>query len=133
MEFIFPWNKLKKSLNNIKKEYLYIDLYCILGFSKKVENLAMIRKRNPGKNPDLEKVPDSGKDYSLVLHDDDIHDFTYVIDSLIDICDHDLVQAEQCTYIVHYRGECDVKTGKYEQLKAMYNNLIEKGLTVSIN
>ena len=69
----------------------------------------------------------------LILHNDDIHDFHYVIDSLIDVCDHDLVQAEQCTYLVHYRGECDVKVGKYTKLKAMYDRLIEKGLTVSLN
>ena len=93
----------------------------------------MNSKRSFEKNPDLEKNPKKGKDYLLILHDDDVHDFTYVIDSLIEICDHDSVQAEQCTYIVHYRGECDVKIGKYEQLKAMYNKFLEKDLTVSLN
>ena len=93
----------------------------------------MNRKRNFEENPGLEKVPESGKDYSLILHDDDVHDFMYVIESLIEVCDHDLVQAEQCTYIVHYSGECDVKIGKHKQLKAMYNSLLEKGLTVSLN
>jgi len=93
----------------------------------------MDRKRNLEKNPNLEKNQQGGKDYSLVLHNDDVHDFLYVIDSLVDICDHDSVQAEQCTYIVHYHGKCDVKIGKKEDLKAMYNKLINKGLSVSIN
>lgn len=93
----------------------------------------MNRKRNLEHNPNMEKYPQEGKDYLLVLHNDDVHDFMYVIDSLIEICDHDSVQAEQCTYLVHYRGECDVKKGKYEQLRHMYNKLLEKGLTVSLN
>lgn len=93
----------------------------------------MNNKRKFEKNPNLERDPNEGGDYSLILQNDDVHDFVYVIDSLIEICDHDLVQAEQCTYLVHYRGECEVKTGKYEQLKEMYNLLLDKGLTVSIN
>ena len=93
----------------------------------------MNRKRNVEKNPNLERNSQEGKDCSLILHNDDIHDFMYVIESLIEVCDHDLVQAEQCAYIVHYRGDCDVRMGKYEQLKTMYNSLLEKGLTVSLN
>lgn len=90
-------------------------------------------KRNLEDNPRIEENKESGKDYVLILHNDDIHDFMYVIDSLIEVCDHDLVQAEQCTYLVHYRGDCEVKVGKYEKIKALYNKLERKGLTVSIN
>ncbi|MFC2104246.1 ATP-dependent Clp protease adaptor ClpS [Bacteroidota bacterium] len=93
----------------------------------------MNSKRKFEKDPNLEENPQEGKDYLLVLHNDDVHDFMYVIDSLIEICDHDSVQAEQCTYFVHYRGECDIKTGKYHHLKEMYDGLLEKGLTVSLN
>ena len=90
-------------------------------------------KRKYEKNPNLEGDSREGGDYSLILQNDDIHDFEYVIDALMEICDHDAVQAEQCTYLVHYKGSCEVKTGKYEQLKEMYNHLLNKGLTVSIH
>ena len=93
----------------------------------------MNRKRNLEDNPRKEENAQVGKDYVLVLHNDDEHDFNFVIGSLIEVCDHDIVQAEQCTYLVHYRGECGVKVGRYEPLKVMYNQLIEKGLTVSLN
>jgi len=93
----------------------------------------MDRKRELENSPNMEIDPQEGKDYSLILHNDEVHDFEYVINSLIEICDHDSVQAEQCTYIVHYRGECDVKVGKYEHLKSMFNRFVAKGLTVSIN
>lgn len=93
----------------------------------------MNSKRKFEKNPNIEKNPQQGMDCSLILYNDDIHDFMYVIESLVEICDHDSVQAEQCTYLVHYRGKCQIKKGKYEHLKEMYNQLLEKGLIVSIN
>ncbi|MDA3954299.1 MAG: ATP-dependent Clp protease adaptor ClpS [Bacteroidales bacterium] len=93
----------------------------------------MERKRDLENSPEMEINSQEERDYSLILHNDDIHDFDYVIDSLIEICDHDPVQAEQCTFIVHYRGECDVKIGKFEYLKPMYNKFVEKELIVSIN
>lgn len=93
----------------------------------------MNRKRNLEENQNLEKKHQEGNDYSLILHNDDIHDFMYVIESLVEVCDHDLVQAEQCTYLVHYRGECEVKVGSQEKISTLYNKLTRKGLTVSIN
>ena len=56
---------------------------------------------------------DVSKDNFLILHNDDIHSFDYVIDALIDICEHGYEQAAQCTIIVHYKGKCDVKWKKY--------------------
>lgn len=68
----------------------------------------------------------------LILHNDDIHTFDYVIESLVDICEHNTVQAEQCTYIIHYKGKCDVKKGLYDYLKPMKDGLIERGLNATI-
>jgi len=70
---------------------------------------------------------------SLILHNDEIHTFDYVIESLIDICEHNTVQAEQCTFIIHYKGKCDVKKGSYEFLKPMKDGLIERGLNATID
>lgn len=69
----------------------------------------------------------------LILHNDDIHTFDYVIESLVDICEHNTVQAEQCTFIIHYKGKCDVKKGSYEFLKPMKDGLIERGLNATID
>jgi len=69
----------------------------------------------------------------LVLHNDDYHTFEYVIDALINICDHDMVQAEQCTLLVHYKGKCDVKKGSYNYLKPLKNALILKELKATID
>ena len=70
--------------------------------------------------------------YKLVLHNDDIHTFDYVIDCLIDICQHTLEQAEQCTILVHYKGKATVKTGSMDLLKPMHQKLLDKSLTSEI-
>jgi len=69
----------------------------------------------------------------LILHNDDVHTFDFVIASLIDICHHDLHQAEQCAFIVHYKGKCDVKNGAYDVLHPMKDRLTDKGLSVTID
>jgi ATP-dependent Clp protease adaptor protein ClpS len=68
----------------------------------------------------------------LILYNDDVNTFEHVIESLIDICEHDLLQAEQCTYIVHYNGKCSVKSGSYLKLKPMKEGLCDRGLSAVI-
>ncbi len=70
--------------------------------------------------------------YKLILHNDDVHTFDYVIDALIEICGHTLEQAEQCTILVHFKGKCTVKTGSMDLLKPMHEKLISKELTSEI-
>lgn len=68
----------------------------------------------------------------LVLYNDDVNTFEHVIEALIEVCEHDLVQAEQCTYIVHYNGKCSVKNGSYLRLKPMKEGLTDRGLSAVI-
>jgi ATP-dependent Clp protease adaptor protein ClpS len=65
---------------------------------------------------------------TLVLFNDDINTFDHVIKSLVEVCGHDSVQAEQCAMIVHFKGSCDVKLGMPEVLNAMSKSLNLKGL-----
>ena len=73
------------------------------------------------------------KEYYLVLHNDNVHTFDYVINALIDICGHAHEQAAQCTIIAHYKGKCDIKKGVFETLKQMKEVLLERELNVTIN
>ncbi|MGE8552655.1 ATP-dependent Clp protease adaptor ClpS [Chryseobacterium jejuense] len=77
-------------------------------------------------------LDDTDEVYKLVLHNDDVHTFDYVIDSLIEICKHTLEQAEQCTMLVHYKGKCTVKTGSLDLLKPMHEKLLSRELTSEI-
>lgn len=50
--------------------------------------------------------------HTLVLWNDDVNSFDDVIDALIDICEHNEFQAEQCATLAHYKGKCRVKSGE---------------------
>lgn len=75
---------------------------------------------------------DEMEDKSLVLYNDDYHTFDFVIKALIDICKHDIFQAEQCTLLVHYKGRSDVKSGSYKSLKPFREGLTDRGLKAQI-
>ncbi|MFL5762806.1 MAG: ATP-dependent Clp protease adaptor ClpS [Bacteroidia bacterium] len=72
------------------------------------------------------------EDKQLVVYNDDFNTFDHVIESLIKICKHDPIQAEQCTFLVHYKGRCSVKKGSYEFLEPMCTALLERGITAEI-
>ncbi len=70
--------------------------------------------------------------FALILHNDDVNTFDHVIDSLIEICSHEPEQAEQCAFIVHYKGKCDVKHDSFERLAPKKRALNQKGLEATI-
>ncbi len=79
-----------------------------------------------------DKLNSGGESGSLVLYNDDVNTFDHVIKSLVEVCGHDPVQAEQCALIVHIKGSCDVKTGMPEVLNAMSRSLNLKGLNSKV-
>ena len=70
---------------------------------------------------------------NLVVFNDDFNTFDHVIESLIKVCKHDTVQAEQCTTLIHYKGKCEVKRGDYEKLEPMCTALLDRGITAEIH
>ena len=75
---------------------------------------------------------DLSKSFEIILFNDDVNTFDYVINKLVTICGQTLEQAEQCTYIVHYSGKCSVKTGTFDELKPICLKLLDAGLTAEI-
>ncbi|MFM7814586.1 MAG: ATP-dependent Clp protease adaptor ClpS [Flavobacteriales bacterium] len=75
---------------------------------------------------------DASAENKLVLFNDDVHTFDFVIEALIQICGHELLQAEQCAVIVHYNGKCIVKEGTFKKLEPMCTALLDRGLTAEI-
>jgi ATP-dependent Clp protease adaptor protein ClpS len=84
-------------------------------------------------SPDFNEFTNALEERNLILHNDEVHSFDYVIDALIEICEHDTIQAEQCTFIVHYNGKCDVKKGMFDYLHPMKDGLVERGLNATID
>ena len=69
----------------------------------------------------------------IVLYNDHINTFEWVIECLMAYCGHDTIQAEQCAYLVHYTGKCSIKKGTITKLTPICETLLEKGLTAEIN
>tara|TARA_B100001057_G_scaffold75757_1_gene70443 strand:+ start:11426 stop:11701 length:276 start_codon:yes stop_codon:yes gene_type:complete len=68
----------------------------------------------------------------IILYNDDINTFDHVIETLMNVCGHKPLQAEQCTLIVHYKGKCSVKSGTLIDLKPRLKKLIQANLTAEI-
>ena len=55
--------------------------------------------------------------FSLIVWNDEVNTFEWVIETLIQVCGHSDVQAEQCAYLIHFKGKYAVKNGTYDDLK----------------
>lgn len=71
--------------------------------------------------------------HELVLFNDDVNTFDWVIESLIDVCEHEEIQAEQCAHIVHFKGKCGVKSGDFDTLEPLHRELSSRNLSVEIS
>jgi ATP-dependent Clp protease adaptor protein ClpS len=81
---------------------------------------------------DLEILEMLTAKHEIILHNDDVNTFDHVIDALMDVCEHTLEQAEQCSVLVHYKGKCAVKTGGYDTLKPICAKLQQLGLSAEL-
>lgn len=73
------------------------------------------------------------QDNDLVIYNDEVNTFEHVINSLMKVCKHKTIQAEQCTWIIHYNGKCAVKKGEFNKLKPMKDALCERGIDAKIH
>ncbi len=69
----------------------------------------------------------------LIVLNDDFNTFDFVIETLIKVCEHTPEQAEQCTIIIHHKGKCAVKQGRYDDLLPMRNAITERGIGAVID
>lgn len=69
----------------------------------------------------------------LILFNDDVNTFDFVIETLIEVCGHEPNQAEQCAMIVHYNGKCAVKSGSVSELKPVFEEMTNRKLSVIID
>tara|TARA_B100001250_G_scaffold337018_1_gene303689 strand:+ start:284 stop:553 length:270 start_codon:yes stop_codon:yes gene_type:complete len=69
---------------------------------------------------------------SLYLINDEYNTFEHVINCLVAICEHNELQAEQCALLTHYRGNCEIATGRTQDLILLQEDLVLYGLDVEI-
>lgn len=68
----------------------------------------------------------------LVVFNDDFNTFDHVINTLVKVCRHSVEQAEQCAWIIHYKGKCTVKTGTLTDLKPKKEAICEAGIDARV-
>lgn len=86
----------------------------------------------PGYEEELLLEEEIALGWSVILYNDDVNTFDWVIECLMRYCGHEYLQAEQCAMIVHTKGKCKVKNGPMEELEAICVALLDCGLSAKI-
>lgn len=91
---------------------------------------------NPQVNPEQWEetglLEDEGLTHLLVVWNDDINTFDWVIETLVEVCGHTTEQAEQCALLIHTKGSYGVKQGDLEILKPMCEAICERMISATI-
>lgn len=70
--------------------------------------------------------------HSLIVWNDEVNTFEWVIETLQEVCGHSHEQAEQCAYLIHFKGKYAVKQGDYDELKPQCDAITERGIGATI-
>lgn len=88
--------------------------------------------------PEVEVIEEIKQDtvatdlYSLIVFNDEVNTFDWVIETLIEVCGHTPEQAEQCTILIHYKGKCRVKNGSWDDLVPMRQEICRRGISAEV-
>lgn len=91
-----------------------------------------IRAVNPLELPEINQKVSADKSWAVVLYNDDVNTFDWVIDCLVQYCGHNEIQAEQCAWFVHHKGKYPVKHGNLEDLIPVCSALCDQGLAAKL-
>ena len=87
----------------------------------------------PFEEEDTDVLVENLLPYSLIVWNDEVNTFEWVIDTLIDVCGHTEEQAEQCAMLIHTKGKYAVKHGDYDTLKPMCNTITDRGISATLD
>ena len=83
-------------------------------------------------NEDTDVITSNEDPCSLIVWNDEVNTFEWVIETLVDVCGHTVEQAGQCAMIIHSKGKYAVKRGSYEELKPMCDAITDRGIGATI-
>lgn len=86
----------------------------------------------PYEKEEVALLEETSKGCRLVLWNDEVNTFEWVIQALVEICEHNEQQAEQCAMIIHYNGKYAVKQGDFETLRPMCEAMIDRSINATI-
>ena len=92
--------------------------------------------RSPAEDIDLREETlvdwDTQDPYHLIVWNDDVNTFDWVIETLVAVCRHTHEQAEQCAILIHFQGKYAVKEGSYEELEPMCTAITDRGINATV-
>jgi ATP-dependent Clp protease adaptor protein ClpS len=86
----------------------------------------------PWEESSVETITEINPNFSLIVWNDEVNTFEWVIDTLMEVCCHSEEQAEQCALFIHHKGKYAVKKGDYELLKPMCDAITDRGIGATI-
>jgi ATP-dependent Clp protease adaptor protein ClpS len=81
---------------------------------------------------DTDVLTEHDNPFSLIVWNDEVNTFEWVIETLMDICGQSREQAEQCAMIIHTKGKYAVKRGSYDELKPLCDAITDRGIGATI-
>jgi ATP-dependent Clp protease adaptor protein ClpS len=86
----------------------------------------------PHYQEDTDVLTSLDEPYSLIVWNDEVNTFEWVIETLVEVCGHSTEQAEQCAYIIHFQGKYAVKQGSYDDLKPQCDAITDRGIGATL-
>lgn len=81
---------------------------------------------------DIDVLTDLEKPYQIIVWNDEVNTFEWVIETLVEVCGHSEEQAEQCAMLIHTKGKYSVKHGDYDTLKPQTDAITERGIGATL-
>ncbi len=94
--------------------------------------MAPDKKASPTVREEIGVLTATENPYNLVVWNDEVNTFEWVIETLVEVCGHSVEQAEQCAYIIHFQGKYAVKSGSYDDLKPECDAITDRGIGATI-
>ncbi len=86
----------------------------------------------PWEKEESDVATELASSFSLIVWNDEVNTFEWVIETLVQICGHSPEQAEQCAMLIHTQGKYAVKKADYETLKPMCDAITDRGIGATI-
>ena len=89
-------------------------------------------KTDTYEDAEVDVLTEVEKPYQIIVWNDEVNTFEWVIETLIDICGHTEEQAEQCALLIHTQGKYAVQQGEYSKLKPKTEAIVDRGINATL-
>lgn len=94
--------------------------------------MAFVGSTRPWELQEVDVLTEAEEPCHLIVWNDEVNTFEWVIETLVEVCGHSAEQAEQCAYLIHFKGKYAVKQGTYEELKPLCDAITDRGIGATV-